>query len=94
MNIIDSLRSNILYFFSSLPYVIVLYEFFMAIPFTNMAYIVLLAGQVIVVPLLYYIFRAINMLLINYTPKVLQLIILFVIMLLTIIFILIEQKKI
>jgi hypothetical protein len=64
----------------------------MAIPFTNMAYIVLLTGQVLVVPLLYYIFRAINMLLINYTPKVLQIIILFSIMVLTISFIIIQEK--
>ena len=75
MNIIDILRTNILYFLITLPYTIVLYEFFMSIPFTNMAYIILLFGQVLVVPILYYIIRLFNIYVVMIFPKFVQIII-------------------
>ena len=51
MNIIDNLRKNILYFFTGLPFVIVIYEFLMLLTLGNMGYAVLLLGQVGVVPI-------------------------------------------
>ena len=83
MNIIDILRTNILYFLITLPYTIVLYEFFMSIPFTNMAYIILLFGQILVVPIVYYIIRLFNIYVVMIFPKFLQIIFLIAIILLT-----------
>lgn len=51
MNIIDNLRKNILYFFTGLPFVIVIYEFLMLLTLGNMGYAVLLVGQLGFVPI-------------------------------------------
>lgn len=51
MNIIDNLRKNILYFFTSLPFVIVLYEIIMTLTLANRGYAILLLGQLGVVPI-------------------------------------------
>jgi len=51
MNIIDNLRKNILYFFTSLPFVIVLYEIIMTLALANRGYAVLLLGQLGFVPI-------------------------------------------
>jgi hypothetical protein len=51
MNIVDNLRKNILYFFTGLPFVIVIYEFLMLLTLGNMGYAVLLLGQVGFVPI-------------------------------------------
>jgi hypothetical protein len=51
MNIVDNLRKNILYFFTGLPFVIVIYEFLMLLTLGNMGYAVLLVGQVGFVPI-------------------------------------------
>jgi len=51
MNIIDNLRKNILYFFTSLPFVIVLYEIMMTLTLGNNGYMVLLLGQLGFVPI-------------------------------------------
>jgi hypothetical protein len=52
MNLINIFRKNILYFFLSLPFVIVLYELLMTITLGNRGYAVLLLGQLVTVPLL------------------------------------------
>jgi hypothetical protein len=52
MNLINIFRKNILYFFLSLPFVIVLYELLMTLTLANRGYTVLLLGQLGVVPLL------------------------------------------
>jgi hypothetical protein len=52
MNIIDNLRKNILYFFTSLPFVIVIYEILMTLTLGNTGYAVLLFGQLAFVPIL------------------------------------------
>ena len=51
MNIVDNLRKNILYFFTGLPFVIVIYEFLMLLTLGNMGYAVLLVGQLGFVPI-------------------------------------------
>jgi hypothetical protein len=51
MNIIDNLRKNILYFFTSLPFVIVLYEIIMTLTLANRGYAILLLGQLGFVPI-------------------------------------------
>jgi hypothetical protein len=52
MNLINIFRKNILYFFLSLPFVIVLYELLMTLTLGNRGYAVLLLGQLVTVPVL------------------------------------------
>jgi len=56
MNILNIFRKNILYFFLSLPIVIILYEILMLITLGNRGYTVLLLGQLGAVPLLLLFF--------------------------------------
>lgn len=63
MNIIDILRKNILYFFVSLPFVIIAYEVLMTLTVLNSGYMVLLLGQVVAVPLGLFIFNLLNIVL-------------------------------
>lgn len=67
MNPLNNFRKNILYFFLSLPFVIILYEFLMTITFVNRGYTILLLGQIGAVPLLLLIlnFLFMNNLILN-----------------------------
>lgn len=51
MNFIQILRSNTLYFLLSLPLLIILYEFFLSCSLGNRSIIILLIGQLVIVPL-------------------------------------------
>ena len=51
MNTIHSIKNNILYFFVSLPLVIILYEFVMTATIQSKGYAYLFAGQILLVPL-------------------------------------------
>ena len=51
MNLLNNFRKNILYFFLSLPFVIVMYELLMTLMLANRGYSVLLLGQLGVLPL-------------------------------------------
>ena len=51
MNFIQVLRSNTLYFLLSLPLLIILYEFFLSCSLGNRSIIILLIGQLVIVPL-------------------------------------------
>jgi hypothetical protein len=55
MNIIEKLRINILYFFTSLPFVIIVYEILMTITLGNRGYLVLLLGQLGFVPIVIFV---------------------------------------
>lgn len=67
MNPLNNFRKNILYFFLSLPFVIILYEILMTITFVNRGYTILLLGQLGAVPLLLLIlnFLFMNNLILN-----------------------------
>ena len=60
MNIINILRKNIIYFFVSLPLVIILYEFFMMFGINNRGYLVLTLGQLLLVPIAFIILSSIH----------------------------------
>ena len=60
MNIINIIRKNFLYFFISLPFVIILYEFFMTLAINNRAYYLLTIGQIFLVPLVFLILSFIH----------------------------------
>jgi len=60
MSYIDSIRKNILYFLVSLPLSITLYEMFMMISTGSRSWIMLFAGQVVVVPFLAFIMQFIH----------------------------------
>ena len=51
MNFIQVLRSNTLYFLLSLPLLILLYEFFLSCSLGNRSIIILLAGQLLIFPI-------------------------------------------
>uniref|UniRef100_A0A6C0IE95 Uncharacterized protein n=1 Tax=viral metagenome TaxID=1070528 RepID=A0A6C0IE95_9ZZZZ len=51
MNFIQVLRSNTLYFLLSLPLLIILYEFFLSCSLGNRSVIILLIGQLVIVPI-------------------------------------------
>jgi hypothetical protein len=51
MNFIKVLKSNTLYFLLSLPLLIILYEFFLSCSLGNRSIIILLCGQLIIVPI-------------------------------------------
>jgi len=51
MNFIQVLRSNTLYFLLSLPLLIILYEFFLSCSLGNRSIIILLLGQLFIVPI-------------------------------------------
>lgn len=51
MNLLNNFRKNILYFFLSLPFVIVMYEILMTLMLANRGYSVLLLGQLGMLPL-------------------------------------------
>jgi hypothetical protein len=53
MNIINLLRKNFIYFFVSLPFVIILYELIMMLAVNNRAYLILTLGQILFVPALF-----------------------------------------
>ena len=55
MNFIQVLRSNTLYFLLSLPLLILLYEFFLSCSLGNRSIIILLAGQLLIVPIVSYL---------------------------------------
>jgi hypothetical protein len=52
MNFIQVLRSNTLYFLLSLPLLIILYEFFLSCSLGNRSVIILLIGQLLIVPII------------------------------------------
>ena len=52
MNFIQVLRSNTLYFLLSLPLLIILYEFFLSCSLGNRSIIILLIGQLLIVPII------------------------------------------
>lgn len=60
MNILDIFRKNILYFFISLPFVIILYELLMFLVLGNRGYAILFLGQVGFVPLALLILQTIG----------------------------------
>jgi hypothetical protein len=60
MNIINLLRKNFIYFFVSLPFVIILYELFMMFAVNNKAYIVLTLAQLLIVPALFIVLSFIH----------------------------------
>ena len=60
MNIINIIRKNFIYFFMSLPFVIILYEFFMTLAINNRAYYLLTIGQIFLVPLVFLILSFIH----------------------------------
>lgn len=51
MNFIQVLKSNTLYFLLSLPLLIILYEFFLSCSLGNRSVIILLIGQLLIVPI-------------------------------------------
>jgi hypothetical protein len=51
MNFIKVLKSNTLYFLLSLPLLIILYEFFLSCSLGNRSIIILLCGQLLIVPI-------------------------------------------
>ena len=63
MNLIETIRKNLLYFILSMPIVIILYELFMMMAIGNRGWSMLLIGQITLVPLLVtllaYIFSAV-----------------------------------
>ena len=60
MNIINIIRKNFIYFFMSLPFVIILYEFFMTLAINNRAYYLLTVSQIFLVPLVFLILSFIH----------------------------------
>jgi hypothetical protein len=52
MNFIQILKSNTLYFLLSLPLLIILYEFFLSCSLGNRSIIILLIGQLLIVPII------------------------------------------
>ena len=60
MNIMNIMRKNFIYFFISLPFVIILYEFFMMLAVNNRAYLILTLGQLLFVPSLFFILSYIH----------------------------------
>ena len=60
MNITNILRKNFIYFFISLPFVIILYEVFMTLAINNRAYYLLTLGQIFLVPLVFLVLSFIH----------------------------------
>ena len=51
MSVLNNFRKNIIYFFLSLPFVIVMYELLMTLMLANRGYTILLLGQLGLLPL-------------------------------------------
>ena len=60
MNLINILRKNFIYFFISLPFVIILYEIFMTLALNNRAYYFLTLGQIFLVPIVFLVLSFIH----------------------------------
>lgn len=66
MNFIQILRSNTLYFLLSLPLFIILYEFFLTCSLGNRNIMILLIGQLAIVPITSFIILFLNKFLNNW----------------------------
>ena len=60
MNFIKVLKNNTLYFLVSLPLLIILYEFFLSCSLGNRSIIILLCGQLLLVPIVSLILSFLN----------------------------------
>lgn len=60
MNFIKLLKSNTLYFLLSLPLLIILYEFFLSCSLGNRSIIILLCGQLLIIPIVSLILSFLN----------------------------------
>lgn len=70
MNFIQILRSNILYFLLGLPLFIVLYEFFLTCSLGNRNIMILLIGQLAIVPIVSFLMLFLNKFLNNWVGTV------------------------
>ena len=66
MNFIQILRSNIVYFLLGLPLFIVLYEFFLTCSMGNRNIMILLIGQLAIVPIVSFLMLFLNKFLNNW----------------------------
>jgi hypothetical protein len=66
MNFIQILRSNIIYFLLGLPLFIVLYEFFLTCSMGNRNIMILLIGQLAIVPIVSFLMLFLNKFLNNW----------------------------
>ena len=65
MNFIKLLKSNTLYFLLSLPLLVILYQFFLSCSLGNRSIIILLCGQLLIVPIVSLILSFLNIFLNN-----------------------------
>ncbi len=70
MNFIQILRSNIVYFLLGLPLFIILYEFFLTCSMMNRNIMILLLGQLALVPIVSFLILFINKFLNNWVGTV------------------------
>ena len=70
MNFIQILRSNIVYFLLGLPLFIVLYEFFLTCSLGNRNIMILLIGQLAIVPIVSFLMLFLNKFLNNWVGTV------------------------
>lgn len=75
MNFIQILRSNIVYFLLGLPLFIVLYEFFLTCSLGNRNIMILLIGQLAIVPIVSFLMLFLNKFLNNWVGTVIWILI-------------------